>query len=90
LARIRNELDIPLVLHGGSGLTDQDFTNAINNGINKINFYTGNSLLAVEAVKNHLEKEKGITSLPELTNAAHKEIKNNVEKYIGLFANNNL
>ncbi len=90
LARIRNELDIPLVLHGGSGLTDQDFTNAINNGINKINFYTGNSLLAVEAVKIHLEKEKGITSLPELTNAAYKEIKNNVEKYIGLFANNNL
>lgn len=90
LAKIRDELDLPLVLHGGSGLTDQDFTNAINNGINKINFYTGNSLLGVEAIKKHLEKENGITSLPDLTNAAFEEMKNNVEKYIGLFANNNL
>ncbi len=90
LANIRKELEIPLVLHGGSGLTDQDFTNAINNGINKINFYTGNSLLGVEAIKNHLDKEKGITSLPDLTNSAFEEIKDNVKKYIGLFANNKL
>lgn len=90
LKKIRSELDIPLVLHGGSGLTDQDFKDAVNNGINKINFYTGNSLLGVEAIKDHLEKENGITSLPDLSNAAYAKMKKNVEKYIGLFANNNL
>jgi len=90
LKKIRSELDIPLVLHGGSGLTDQDFKDAVNNGINKINFYTGNSLLGVEAIKAHLEKENGITSLPDLSNAAYEKMKKNVEKYIGLFANNNL
>lgn len=90
LKKIRSELDIPLVLHGGSGLTDQDFKDAVNNGINKINFYTGNSLLGVEAIKDHLKKEKGITALPDLSNAAYEKMKKNVEKYIGLFANNNL
>lgn len=90
LKKIRSELDIPLVLHGGSGLTDQDFKDAVNNGINKINFYTGNSLLGVEAIKDHLEKENGITALPDLSNAAYEKMKKNVEKYIGLFANNNL
>lgn len=90
LKKIRSELDIPLVLHGGSGLTDQDFKDAVNNGINKINFYTGNSLLGVEAIKDHLKKAKGITALPDLSNAAYEKMKKNVEKYIGLFANNNL
>lgn len=90
LEKIRDELSLPLVLHGGSGLTDQDFTNAVNSGINKINFYTANSLLGVTAVKKHLEKEAGITTFPDLSNAAFLKIKDNVEKYIELFANNSL
>ena len=40
LAAIRKEIDAFLVLHGGSGLTDQDFQKIIETGINKINIYT--------------------------------------------------
>ncbi len=40
LSEIRAKLDVPLVLHGGSGLTDQDFRNCIARGIQKINIYT--------------------------------------------------
>ncbi|MBQ2385013.1 MAG: class II fructose-bisphosphate aldolase, partial [Clostridia bacterium] len=35
LAEIRSTIDTPLVLHGGSGLTDDDFRNTIKNGIAK-------------------------------------------------------
>lgn len=40
LRTIRAGLDTPLVLHGGSGLSDDDFRNAIRNGIAKINIFT--------------------------------------------------
>ena len=40
LASIRAALQTPLVLHGGSGLSDDDFKNTIKNGIAKVNIYT--------------------------------------------------
>ena len=45
LQEIRSRTAVPLVLHGGSGLSDQDFRNVVANGINKINFYTEASWL---------------------------------------------
>jgi fructose-bisphosphate aldolase class II len=46
LAKIRERIPIPLVLHGGSGLSDEQFRGAIAGGICKINVFTN---LAVEA-----------------------------------------
>lgn len=40
LQAIRSQLDTPLVLHGGSGLSDDDFKNTIKNGIAKVNIFT--------------------------------------------------
>lgn len=40
LEQIHKDLPIPLVLHGGSGLSDDDFRNTIARGISKINVYT--------------------------------------------------
>ncbi len=40
LKEIRSTIDTPLVLHGGSGLSDSDFKNSINGGIAKINIFT--------------------------------------------------
>ena len=40
LRRIREAVDTPLVLHGGSGLSNEDFCNTIRCGIAKINIFT--------------------------------------------------
>ena len=40
LAAIRDATGIPLVLHGGSGLSEQDFRTAVSLGIAKINFFS--------------------------------------------------
>ena len=40
LKDIRSALDTPLVLHGGSGLSDDDFRNTVKYGIAKINIFT--------------------------------------------------
>lgn len=40
LREIRKVTDAGLVLHGGSGLSDDDFRNVIRDGIQKVNIYT--------------------------------------------------
>ena len=40
LREIRSAVDVPLVLHGGSGLSDEDFRTAVKDGISKINIFT--------------------------------------------------
>ncbi len=49
--------DLPLVMHGGSGLTDEDYRNAIKAGIRKINYYTYEALAGGNAIYE-LAKEK--------------------------------
>ena len=55
---IRESIDIPFVMHGGSGLTDEEYHIAINNGIRKINYYTYMALAGGKAVKEELDKIK--------------------------------
>jgi len=48
LAELRDAVPVPLVLHGGSGISDDDFRRAISLGIAKINYCTGMLLGAIE------------------------------------------
>ena len=50
LAEIRAVVDVPLVLHGGSGLSDDDFRNTIAGGIKKVNVFTDIILAAKAAI----------------------------------------
>lgn len=53
LKAIRNVLDTPLVLHGGSGLTDDDFRNTVREGIAKINIFTDLCVAGENAMKEY-------------------------------------
>lgn len=57
LHEIHNALEIPLVLHGGSGLSDDDFRNSIANGISKVNIFTDLCLAGNRAMKEGLEED---------------------------------
>lgn len=50
LSDIRSTIDTPLVLHGGSGLSAEDFKNCIQNGIAKINICTDLYIAAKKAM----------------------------------------
>ncbi|WP_313017651.1 ketose 1,6-bisphosphate aldolase [Atlantibacter hermannii] len=58
LSAISQQTGIPLVLHGGSGISDADFRRAISLGIHKINFYTGMSQAALGAVEQRMAERK--------------------------------
>jgi fructose-bisphosphate aldolase class II len=51
LKELRSLVGIPLVLHGGSGLSDNDFRNCIRGGVSKINIYTDVITAALMAVR---------------------------------------
>lgn len=57
LCEIRKATETPLVLHGGSGLTDDDFRNAIRDGIAKMNIFTDLCLAGSRAMKEATEKD---------------------------------
>lgn len=62
LREIREKVDTPLVLHGGSGLTDEDFRKAVQGGIAKVNIFTDLCLAGMEAERQALEQ--GMEYLP--------------------------
>ena len=71
LQAIRQTVDVPLVLHGGSGLSDDDFHNTIAGGISKINVYTDVILAAKAAVAAHPEAD--YVDLNRLAEASMRE-----------------
>lgn len=72
---IANTVDVPLVLHGGSGLTDNDFKKAIQEGISKVNIFTDINVAAVEAeFKKFQSMDKGLIDLiPAAVEAVKQE-----------------
>lgn len=84
LEKIHEKVDIPLVLHGGSGITDKDFQKAISLGIRKVNIATAsfNSLTA------HVEKYMASTdkhNFFDLNEAMVQGTYENVKRHILVF-----
>lgn len=84
LEKIHERVDIPLVLHGGSGITDKDFQKAISLGIRKVNIATAsfNSLTA------HVEKYMESTdkhNFFDLNEAMVQGTYENVKRHILVF-----
>jgi fructose-bisphosphate aldolase class II len=85
LDEIRSHLNIPLVLHGGSGLTPDMYRKVIAHGINKINFFTGMTLAASNAVRKFFEEYPGNIPFEKITNIALETIREIVETHIEIF-----
>lgn len=74
LKEISDTVNVPLVLHGGSGLSDDDFQNTIKNGIAKVNIFTDINCAAAKAAATNYSEGKGMTDLmPAITEAIKEE-----------------
>ena len=60
LSEIRKVVDIPLVLHGASGLTDEDVSDCVKRGICKVNFATELRAAYSKAVKEIFENDPDV------------------------------
>ena len=70
LKEIRSIVETPLVLHGGSGLSDEDFRKAIANGIAKVNIFTDINNASAKTAHDLFKEGAGMTDLmPSITEA---------------------
>ncbi len=82
LREIRAAVDVPLVLHGGSGLSDDDFKNTVRDGIAKINIFTDMCVAGSQASAQALAEGKDYL---EMRNARVAAIKETVMNKMRLF-----
>ena len=83
LQEINKLCRIPLVLHGGSGVPEQDILNTIANGVAKINVNTEISMYTVAETTKLLAREQPHFSVLSLQEMAY--VKDVVKKYIAFF-----
>lgn len=60
LDNVRAKVDVPLVMHGGSGVSEEDYRTVIQKGISKINYYTYMAKAGGEGIRAKL----GLKKLP--------------------------
>lgn len=82
LSKIRARIDTPLVLHGGSGLSDDDFRNTIREGIAKVNIFTDLCLAGRAAMEEGLAENLDYLTI---RNRKVEKIKEAVKEKIRLF-----
>ena len=68
LKTIRDLVDVPLVLHGGS----EDFRKCIELGISKINFFTGLAMAVSKAAYEAMKESEGNIMWPEISPIAEQ------------------
>ena len=82
LAKIKSLVNVPLVMHGGSGVSEEDYKRVIDLGIRKINYYTYMAKAGGSAVAAMDDK----TFYHDIEVAAIHAMKEDAKKAIRVFA----
>lgn len=85
LKQIHSLVDIPLVIHGGSGLTEEQFRRLTSMGVAKINYFTALSDVAADAMRAQM-KNGGESSFLDLKRGVKEAIGAEVERCLKLWA----
>ncbi len=82
---IKKRTDVPLVLHGASGLSVKDFNESIDAGIRKINYFTSMSFEGSRAIRNKLASSDEDVHFQKLAIIATVAMKEDAKRVIGIF-----
>ena len=83
IAAIRDAAGTPLVLHGGSGLSDDDFREAVKRGVCKINIFTDLDKAGKAGIEKGLKAGAGsmMALIPYEIAAMKKVVRNKIELF---------
>ena len=84
IEQICDKTGIPLVMHGGSGVSPEDYRKAIAKGVRKINYYSYMSNAGVKAAKELLGSQD-VTYYHDIAMAVQKAMKADVLKAMNVF-----
>lgn len=82
ISMIKDVVDVPLVMHGASGLTEAELKGTIRRGIRKINYYSNTSKVAAEAIG-----QKKYTQFHDIVTDATAAVKKDVQEAMRVFGN---
>lgn len=89
LKEIHQVVDVPLVIHGGTGVKEEDYPDLINNGIRKFNVGTELLVNWTQQAKDCFAETPVNKSLRYNIIPANQKVKEVVKHKIGLFMNKN-
>lgn len=84
---ISDKTGLPLVMHGGSGVSHEDYRKAINNGICKVNYYSYMSKAGANAVKEAINNGD-IDFFHDIALISQQAMENDVLEALKVFSNN--
>jgi fructose-1,6-bisphosphate aldolase class II len=87
LENINRKVNIPLVLHGGSGIDDNQIMKLIKGGITKININTELQIAWSKGVKNYINNNEEVYDPRKIILAGKEEMISVIESKIKLFNN---
>ncbi len=87
IKEIHNASGIPLVLHGGSGISDEDFRDAIQAGISIVHINTEIRVAYKEALEKYLKENQNEVAPYKILKPAVDAIEQVVEQRLKLFNN---
>ena len=76
---------IPMVLHGGTGLSEEQFTDLISRGCAKVNISTALKIAFVDAHREYLDANPGKHDPPSLLKHVRGAVKEMARYHIGMF-----
>jgi fructose-bisphosphate aldolase class II len=80
--RLADTTPIPVVVHGGTGLTDAQFARLIRDGASKINVSTALKYAYIDGFHNYWNDHQNEYNPIKINNAAEESIKKTVEEHI--------
>ena len=87
LKEIASRNELPLVLHGGSGTSEEDFKACIHNGICKINVATALQMAVTDAVRKYLSENESAGYI-DTKSVIVEATKESVKQHMLLFESN--
>ncbi len=90
ISTLRQRTGVPIVMHGGSGLSAAEYRECIKRGVQKINYYTYADKAALEAAKQLLTDEPETYVFAPVAVAAERAVEKNLDELVHCLYEGNL
>ena len=86
VGEIHRKAGVPVVMHGGSGVSDDDYRAVIAEGVRKINYYTYSAKFAGDFVREKIAAAKGNIYFHDIAAWGAESMKDTYQKAIRVFS----